>query len=119
METNKHMGLHYDFQVKAYQFNLRHDTLKMGKEEIALHIITRTTLTIAISHPSSSEEEQSKIEQRKKMRRLAWTCWSWSVWGTLVLLASRCRPHPPPRVIARPAATTTKSRSRPSRAALL
>jgi hypothetical protein len=70
METNKHMDLYYDFQVKAYQFNLRHDTLKMGKKEIALHIIMRTALTIAISRPSS-EEEQSKIEQRKKMRRLA------------------------------------------------
>jgi hypothetical protein len=118
METNKHIDLHYDSQVKAYQFNLRRDTLKMGKKEIAPHIITRTTLTIAISHPSS-EEEQSKIEQRKKMRRLAWTCWSWSMWGTLVLLTSRCRPHPLPRVIARPATTTTRSYSKPSRAALL
>jgi hypothetical protein len=34
--------------------------------------------------------------------RLAWTCWSWSVWGTLVLLASRCRPHPPPCVNVQP-----------------
>jgi hypothetical protein len=34
--------------------------------------------------------------------RLAWTCWSWSVWGTLVLLASRCHLHPPPCVIFQP-----------------
>jgi hypothetical protein len=56
VETNKHIDMHYDSQVKAYQFNLRHDTLKIGKKETPPHIITRTAPTIAISHPNFEEE---------------------------------------------------------------
>jgi hypothetical protein len=49
METNKHIDLHYDSQIKAYQFNLRRDTLKKGKKETPPHIIMRTAPTVAIS----------------------------------------------------------------------
>jgi hypothetical protein len=58
----------------------------------------RNSHHITISRPSSEEEEEGEIEQRKKGIRLAWTYWSWSMWGTLVMLTSRrCPPVPASR----------------------